>query len=111
MSCPFARPFAWSHDRGYPCVHGRSRMCVPANDCPLVSPHSLICSSPSPISLCRPAGFDPTWQGRGVEFFPPACPLAWTQCSLLTPIHSCLLPAKEKQKRQHQNTSDQGGGL
>jgi hypothetical protein len=113
MSCPFACPVAWNNDRGNPCVHGRSRTGVPANDCPLVSPRALACP-PGGVPGQLPVICDSPWQGRGVASCPLACPLA-RAAGFATDPHQHLaccsaLPAKERQKRRQQNP-ELGGGL
>jgi len=111
MSCPVACPLAWSNDRENPCVHGRSRAGVPANDCPWVSPHVHACSPGGVRCGLSPSVAAGDW--RGVASCPLACPLAWTVGLAIDPhqhlAYSYALPAKERQKREWQ-TPDLGGG-
>jgi hypothetical protein len=102
MSCPFACPVAWSHDRGIPCTHGLYGERVPANGCPLVSPRSSACplgGVPDRLAVLPYS----SWQGRGADFRPLACPLA-LPASRPPYLDSCsLLPTKERQKWRQQD--------
>jgi hypothetical protein len=101
MSCPVACPVAWSHDRGIPCTYGLYGERVPANDCLLVSPRSSACplgGVPDRLAVLPYS----SWQGRGADFRPLACPLALSASRPHYLDSYSLLPAKEIQKRRRQ---------
>lgn len=111
MSCPVACPLAWSDPRRITCSYGRYRGDVPANDCLSDSAESRADGYAYGMAGSAAAVRGQVVRGPwGVVSCPSACPLAWPSAPLRSPLHSYLLPAKERQKGRRQ-AGGCGGGL